>query len=85
MAKPTTRDVIFDLIILIAVGAQVYILVDELTDGSFSREMSVKYTKTKAKIKDAIERERIIQRDTGKVIFDGITIVEDAANSRDDG
>jgi hypothetical protein len=71
------RDLVMDTIIAFMVGIQIYMILDEVSDGNFSREFSVKLTKWKAKLRKAIEIEERMQRDTGATIFEAITIVED--------
>lgn len=72
----TVRDIIMDAIIAAAIASQLYFVLDELTDGRFSREVSVKIAKIRAKIKELIEIEQRVQRETGQVIFDAIETVE---------
>jgi hypothetical protein len=79
--KLEPRDIVMDTVLVFLVGVQIYMILDEVTDGNFSRELSVKITKNKARIKELIEIERRVQKDTGSVIFEAITTVED----NDDG
>ena len=74
------RDAVMSAIILSLVFVQVFMVMDELTDGSLSRESSVKLTKTKARLKELIEREQYVRKNTGRVIFDAITIIDDENN-----
>lgn len=66
------RDIVMDTIIGFLVGVQVYLLVDELTDGRLSRDLSVKMAYTKAKIKEFIDREQSIRKSRNTVIFEAI-------------
>jgi len=81
----TVRDVIMDVIIAAAVASQLYFVLDELTDGRFSREVSIKITKARAKIKELIEIEQRVQRETGQVIYDAIETIEGSAGDRNTG
>jgi hypothetical protein len=78
------RDIAMDTIIVIAIGIQVFMVVDQITDGKLMTELSVRTTKTRAKVKGYFERERTMQRDTGRVIWDAFNIVEDGDNGVDD-
>ena len=70
------KDVIMDTIIAFMVGVQIYMILDEVTDGNFSRELSVRTTKLRAKLERMIEIEQRVQRDTGAVIFEAISTIE---------
>jgi hypothetical protein len=74
----TARDVIMDVVLIALVGIQAFIIMDELSDGKLSRELSVKLVYYKARIRDYIDREETIRRNTGAVIFDAISTVEGA-------
>jgi hypothetical protein len=75
------RDIVMDTILIILVGIQAFIILDELSDGKLSREMSVKIAYTRARIKTYIDREEAVRKQTGSVIFDAINTVEDAGKS----
>lgn len=81
----TLRDIIMDIVIGAAVGIQIYMTLDEMTDGRFSRDLSMKVVTIKGRIKEAYDRERIVRKDTGRVIFDAITTVEQHGNTNQDG
>jgi hypothetical protein len=86
----TARDLIMDLVLIALVGVQAFIIMDELSDGKLSRELSVKLVYYKARIRDYIDREETIRRNTGAVIFDAINTVEGAGipnsnDTRDEG
>ena len=79
-----------DLVLIALVGVQAFIIMDELSDGKLSRELSVKLVYYKARIRDYIDREETIRRNTGAVIFDAINTVEsagvsDSNDTRDEG
>ena len=80
----TVRDVVMDTIIAVAIASQLYFILDEVTDGRFSREVSIRITKARAKIKELIEIEQRVQRETGQVIFDAIETIEGSSTGSDD-
>ncbi len=77
----TARDIVMDTVLVILVGIQAFIIMDELSDGKLSREISVKIAYTRARIKNYVDREETVRKNVGSVIFDAINTVEDAGVS----
>lgn len=76
----TVYNVTMDIILCLAVGYYFYVVMDEVTDGQFSREVSVRVTKIRGRIRTEIERNNKFRKLVGPVLFDAITTVEDAGN-----
>lgn len=82
--KTTAYDITVDIVLALGVAVQAYIIVDTLSDGRLTRELSMKTLKVRAKIKEWYDRERAVRKHTGAVIFDAITTIEDAGNNGSD-
>lgn len=67
------RDILIDGVVLILVT---YYVANELSNGEFSRELGIRIVRFKGRLQAAIERERSISRDKGRVIWDAIETVE---------
>jgi hypothetical protein len=76
VSRETVQDIIVDGIIVIVVTYQVYMIVDQVTDGRLSRDLSVKWVKATAKLRETYEREKAVRKSIGRVLFDAITTVE---------
>lgn len=81
--KLTVRDVLTDSLLILLTGYYVYMMIDEVTDGRFSRELSVKITKTRANIMRGIELDRTTRKNTGRVLWDAINIIDDGDENRE--
>lgn len=82
--KSTAYNILMDVIIAVGVAVQIYTVIDILTDGRLTSDLSTRTVKLRARIKEAYRREREVRKNTGAVIFDAITTVEDAGNTGGD-
>ena len=78
--KITMRDVLVALGYVVAVALNAYLIADQITDGESSRQLSLWWLNTRAKWKQAISLEDELQKSTPHMLFEAITIVEDAQN-----
>ena len=58
------------------IGLNVYIIVDQMTDGRLSRECSLRWQRFRGKLVGRIQHEREVKRDESKVVWEAINIVE---------
>lgn len=75
------RDICIGIAYIIAVGINVYLIADQLTNGESSRQVSLWITKTGGKWRRAITIEETVQKEAGHVIWEAINTVEDAENA----
>jgi len=75
-------DIIIDAVILVLVT---YYVADTLSNGEFSREISIRVIKLHGNLKTRLEHRRIVSKDVGKVIWDAITTIEDRGEDQQAG
>lgn len=58
------------------IGLNVYIIVDQMTDGRLTRECSLRWQRFRGAVAEKLRREQAIKRDESKVVWEAINIVE---------
>lgn len=81
MNREKAYNIVMDGVMVLIAGYYVYMAVNEMTDGRFGRELSLKITRFKGRIKETVERERKFQQYIGPTLFDAITIIDDSGEA----
>jgi hypothetical protein len=75
-------DVVIDVVIMLLVT---YYVADTLSNGEFSREVGIRFVKLYSRVRNNIERQQAVRRDTGKVIWDAIETLEHRGDAEETG
>jgi len=76
----TTYDIVIAALYTLTIGVNVYIIVNELTDGALQTSVSMRLTKLRAKLSEKVKHERAVRKDFGKVLWEATTTVEESTN-----
>ena len=79
--REISYDILMDTLYVIGIGYMVYTVIDQLTDRRFSRELSIKYIKTRAKIREYIDREREYSKSVGRMLFEAFTTIDESGGN----
>lgn len=72
----TAKDLVIDVLYAVAISINMYLIVDQVTDGALSRSLSMKWYHTKGKLSDWLDEKKSLRAETGRVIWQAMTIVE---------
>jgi hypothetical protein len=70
------RSLVIFCLSAVGIGTNVYLLADQMSDGAFSRELSIKWTNFKAKMKKDLNYDRQLKSDTARMLWEAIQTVE---------
>lgn len=76
-------DVLIDVLYAVAIGINVYLIVDTLSDGQLSRSISMKARTLVGNVHYKVKHEETVRKEAGKVIWEAIDIVEGIDNDND--
>jgi hypothetical protein len=71
-------DILVALGYLFAIGVNVYMIADQITDGESSRQLSLWWTRKTASLRHAERVDKMFRQQVGAVIFEAIETVEGA-------
>lgn len=74
--KLTAADIAIDALYVIGIAVNVYLIVDFITDGQLSRTVSMKVRTMIGKRRYQTSKEDAIRKESNRVVFEAITIVE---------
>lgn len=70
------KEWLVNMLYVIVVAINVYIVVDQATDGALSREASMKLYRLRGHVSNRIKQEKEYKEEAGKVVWEAMTIVE---------
>ena len=70
------REIIIDSLYAIAIGINVYLIADQLTDGAVSRKVSERWYTYKGRFGTWRNNRRQLRKDTGRMVWQAMNIVE---------
>lgn len=77
MVEPSKRaEILIDLLYLIAIGINAYVIVDSMTNGELTRAVGREWRHLRDEWKAKVETERQIRRDTFEVIMQASEMLE---------
>ncbi|MDE2106029.1 MAG: hypothetical protein KGL39_52890 [Patescibacteria group bacterium] len=72
----TFKDICITVCYVIAVGLNAYIIMDQVTNGQSSQDLSLWLTRTKGKLRHAVDLEQRFQKEKPYVMWEAINTVE---------
>lgn len=73
-------DVVIDMLYAVVIGVNVYVIIDQVTDGALSRSVSLRIAHARQKASHWIHTRRQYRRDLGQVLWQATTTLEDDNN-----
>lgn len=60
----------------VAIGVNVYLIADQLSDGALSRALSLQFYRIRGEVRDRIRFRRSLKKDVSHMLWEAVQIVE---------
>ncbi len=75
--RSVAGEIVVDFLYAIAIGVNVYLVMDTMTDGALTRSVIARMEKLKERLEAMNEARKSWRKDVGTVLFEATMIVED--------